>query len=296
MRNKIIITAIGLGIIGLQACTLEGVKDNHSKQSDHLTLVDTVQNEETSIEEPKLIEVDTLENGNPNEMVWNGENGLRIEWTKKSTEPKLSFGDVVMVNYKARVARGEVFDSNDEIGHPVPLKLGIGVLIEGWELGMLEMHPGDVGRIMIPSKLAYGETGLGDIVPVKADVIVNLEIVEKIEPITLENGIKVYKYESEEAGEFPVKNQSITFDYFAFRANNKPGMYDNSYEKGTPFTFRFENDNVIDGLHIGFSQLKAGEKAFIDIPSSQAYGSKGIVDLVPKNTDIVYDVRVEKIE
>jgi len=297
MKNKILISTVIILI--LSACSLEGVKDK-KKSND---LVDTINEMIDTISTEPIIDVDTthlkkdtLDSGQPNEMVWNGDKGLRIEWDNKTTHPQLKYGDVVMVNYTARVARGEVYDSNSEIGHPIPLKIGIGQLIEGWEKGLLQMHEGDKGRILIPSKLAYGETGLGNVVPVNADIIVNIEIVKQIQPINLEEGVKVYKYEAVDGGEYPTKNQMITFDYFAFRSNNKPGLYDNSYQKGTPFTFRFKNDNLIDGLHIGFSKLKAGEKAFIDIPSAAAYGKTGIVDLVPKNTNIVYDVRVEKIE
>jgi FKBP-type peptidyl-prolyl cis-trans isomerase len=295
MKNKIFPLLIILLI--LSACTLEGVKE---KKKVNTTDIETETVDSTAIvlidTDTLHLKKDTLDNGQVNKMVWNGEKGLRIEWDIKTDKPQLKYGDVVMVNYTARVARGEVYDSNSEIGQPVPLKIGVGQLIEGWEKGMLQLHEGDVGRILIPSKLAYGETGLGNIVPINADIIVNIEIIKQIQPIELEQGVKVYKYESVKEGEFPTKNQMITFNYFAFRSNNKPGLYDNSYEKGNPFTFRFQNDNLIDGLHIGFSQLKAGEKAFIDIPAKAAYGKAGIIDLVPKNTDIVYDVRVEKIE
>ncbi len=287
-----------IALITLSSCTLEGVKDK-KKDTKPNNIVNN--NIDTTITHPiksdtNYLKKDTLENGLPNEMVWNGEKGLRIEWDIKSNQPQLKYDDVIMVNYTARVARGEVFDSNSEIGHPIPLKIGIGQLIEGWEKALLQMHPGDKGRILIPSKLAYGEAGLGNIVPVNADIIINIEITKRIKPINLSDGVKVYKYETVNEGKYPVKNQEITFHYFAFRKNNKPGLYDNSYEKGNPFTFRFKNDNLIDGLHIGFSQLKEGEKAFIDIPAKVAYGQAGIVDLVPKNTDIVYDVRVESIK
>ncbi|HIP37296.1 MAG TPA: hypothetical protein EYG85_10625 [Crocinitomix sp.] len=282
-----------VAVIILSSCTLEGVKTKDKPQNIDTT---TAYNTQMIKADTLLIKPDTLNDGKPNSMVWNGDKGLRIEWDKKTNAPQLKYGDVIMVNYTARVARGEVYDSNAEIGHPIPLKIGIGQLIEGWEKGLLQMHPGDKGRIMIPSKLAYGENGLGNIVPVNADIIVEIEIIERITPIILSDGVKLYKYETVDEGEYPIKNQEITFDYFAFRSNNKPGLYDNSYEKGKPYTFRFKNDNLIDGLHIGFAKLKAGEKAFIDIPTNVAYGQSGIVDLVPKNTNIVYDVRVESIK
>ena len=290
--NSIILLTIGFY---LTACNT-----NENSDENVNTLIDSsfIKNNQIPLEEENKVELktDTLSDGKINEMVWNGENGLRIEWDVKGNGPKIELHDVVMVNYEARVARGEVYDSNTEIGQPVPLKTGIGQLIEGWEKGLLQLNVGDKCRIMIPSKLGYGPDGLLGVVPQNADLIVEIEIVSLVTPTELEDGVKVYKYEPVSEGAYPQKNQTITFDYFTFRTGTKPGLYDNSYEKGTPFSFRFKNDNVVDGLHIGFSQIRANEKAFIYIPSEMAYGSKGLVDLVPPNTDIIFDVRVESIK
>lgn len=234
-------------------------------------------------------------NGQLNEMVFQREDGLRLEWEIKKDDP-ISKSDVVMVNYTARVAAGEVYDSNKELGKPVPLMPGIGMMLPGWEQGLLMMSVGDKGRIMIPNALAYGEDGYMTIVPPDADIIVDIEIVERLKPISLEDGVKVYKYQTVVGGAKPEKNQLITFDYFAYQKGKEPGMYDNSYQHENPFSFKFKNDNVVDGLHIGMSVMKPGENAFITIPNKVAYGSKGMLDLVPPKADIVYDVRVANIQ
>ena len=204
--------------------------------------------------------------------------------------------DVVLVNYHARVAGGEEYDNNEKIGKPVPLKTNIGMMVPGWEQGLLQMNIGDEGRIMIPNALGYGETGYSSLVPPEADLIVDIEIVERIKPITLEEGVKVYIWQNTTVVKKPVKGQKITFNYFAYTVGNKAKMYDNSYRNGEPFTMIFENDNVVEGLHQGMSVLSAGDNAFIEIPASLGYGKTGLQDLVPKNTNIVYDVRVMSIE
>ncbi len=235
-------------------------------------------------------------NGVPNEMVMMRADGLRIEWTKKNTSNQIQLNDAVMVNFHARVAGGEEYDSNDPIGEPIPLKTNIGMMVKGWEEGILMMHVGDKGRIMIPNALGYGDDGYLDKVPPQADLIIDIEIVSKIEPIVLEEGVKVYKYKTVEGGANPVKNQIITFDYFAFTVGKDAHLYDNSYKNGEPFSFKFENAGVVEGLHQGMSVIKAGESAFIEIPTELAYGKKGLIDFVPSKTDIVYDVRVISVE
>jgi FKBP-type peptidyl-prolyl cis-trans isomerase len=296
MFNRLL--SVLLLLITISACNLEGVKKK--TEPNFFEVIDTSKIESidplNDNNTPKKIISDTLKNGNKNDLVWNSENGLRVEWETKQSNNKIQKGNVVLVNYKARVARGEVYDSNTELNKPIPLKTGIGQLIPGWETGLLQMSAGDKGRILIPSKLAYGKAGILGRVPQNADIIVDIEIVAIIEPIILLDGVKLYKYESVTEQVFPTKDQLITFHYFAYRTGENPKMYTNSYEKGEPFKIKFENDNVVEGLHIGLGQVSANEKAFIEIPAEVAYGKKGLLDLVPSNTDIVFDVRVESIK
>lgn len=275
----------------LSACDLKGVDDAQITNDSILSN----KGELGVIDENGMMLVDSI-NGKPNDMVYNREDGLRIEWTKKNTENQIQLNDVVMVNYTARVAAGEEYDSNTELGEPVPLKTNIGMLIKGWEEGMLLMHEGDKGRIMIPAALGYGENGYSDIVPPDADIIVEIEIVSIVKPIVLPEGVKVYTWKPSKTGKKPTKNQVITFDYFAYTMGAKAKMYDNSYENNAPFSFKFENAGVIDGLHQGMSVIKEGESAFIEIPAELAYGKEGLIDHVPSNTSIVYDVRVSSIK
>lgn len=276
--------------IPLVACQLEGVDtDNPNGDGIIENAVDSV-----DVEDEALMLTDSID-GEPNEMVLQAANGLRIEWDVKKDD-KIQENDVVMVNYTARVAAGDIYDTNKELGDPVPLKTNIGMMIEGWELGLREMHIGDKGRIMIPASMAYGEDGYLTVVPPKADIIVDIEIVSRVKPINLEDGVKVYKWKTTVDGANPKVGQRITFDYFAYKKGKNAGIYDNSYQNENSFSFKFESDKVVAGLHIGMAVMKPGENAFIEIPAKAAYGSRGLLDLVPKNTDIVYDVRVQSIE
>lgn len=280
----------------LLSCNLDGVKtvDTDENVNDPNLLSDTAINEIDVINENSTLLADTI-NGKPNNMVYQGQNGLRIEWTEKDTSRPIKLNDLVMVNYKARVASGEQYDSNEEIGEPVPIKSNIGMLVKGFEEGLLLMHVGDKGRILIPSALGYGENGYSTIVPPKANLVIDIEIIRRVEPIVLEEGVKVYIWKKNKNGVKIEKNELITFDYFAYTKGAEGHLYDNSYKNNEPFSFRLENDNVIDGLHQGMGVLKNNENAFIEIPAKLAYGSKGLVDLVPKNTDVVYDVRITDV-
>lgn len=296
-KPVVIVSILLLLCIG---CELDGVKSANELEKDEVFYdTSTIETADTSkpIEQEKITPLleDSLA-GTPNEMVYQAENGLRVEWTKKNINAPIKLNDVVMINYDARVAAGEHYDSNKELGKPVPIKTNIGMIVPGFEEGLLQMNVGDEGRIMIPAALGYGENGYLTIVPPDADLIIDIEIVERIEPIMLDEGVKVYKWQKNEVQPIAQKNQLITFDYFAYTMGKNGYLYDNSYQDQAPFSFKLENDNVIDGLHHGMSVLREGENAFIEIPAHLAYGKKGLQDLVPKNTPIVYDVRISNID
>lgn len=300
MKRALLISMMLLTFF-ISACDFGGVKTSTDNNDSDLANTDSlIENpRDTSIfstdtaglENPYDLLQDTIQ-GQPNEMVYNGENGLRVEWTVKKNNNPIELNDVVLINYKSRVAAGEQYDSNEEMGTPAPIKTNIGMIVPGYEAGLLQMSVGDVGRILIPSALAYGEDGYGTIIPPNADLIIDIEIVDKIEPIVLEEGVKVYKWKTNKVAPLPEKDQLITFDYFAYTTGEKGRLYDNSFQNSEPFSFKLENDNVVDGLHQGMSVVREEECAFIEIPANLAYGKDGLLDLVPKNTGIVYDIRV----
>jgi peptidylprolyl isomerase len=299
MKVKTIIWVTSLLFLA-QSCNLDGVntetnEDGQNSVVDTNSVIEGGDVDSFGFDKSNMMLPDSV-NGAPNKMVLQLNDGLRIEWSKKNENNPIRLNDVVMVNYDARIATGKVYDSNKELGKPVPLKTNIGMMIDGWEIALLKMNIGDVARIMIPASLGYSEFGYEGIVPPNADLIVEIQIISRIEPIVLEEGVKVYRWKTNEAGALPTKNQTITFDYFAYTKGQKGKLYDNSFKDSQPFSFVLENDNVVDGLHQGMKVLRAEEHAFIEIPAALAYGKKGMVDLVPKNTDIVYDVRILSIE
>lgn len=284
----------------LSACELKGIEEKDAtppEQTAAKTATERPPNRETTaVSLPKTPPISDRIDEVHEEMAVQQKDGLRIEWKVRGEGLPIQLDDVVMVNYTARVATGRVYDSNKKLGSPIPLKSNIGMLVPGWEQGLLKMREGDRGRIMIPATLGYGEKGYAPFVPPHADIIVDIEIVSLIAPIVLEGGVKVYKWQTAEGVPAPKDRRSVSFHYFAYRKGEKGGLYANSYERGTPFRFHLGDSSVTKGLEMGISLLKVGENAFIEVPSELAYGTEGMRDMVPPNTDVVYDVRIESIE
>ena len=60
---------------------------------------------------------------------------------------------------------------------PLPFKLGSGQVIAGWEQGVEGMCVGEKRKLTIPPELAYGEHGAGGVIPPKATLVFQTELV-----------------------------------------------------------------------------------------------------------------------
>jgi FKBP-type peptidyl-prolyl cis-trans isomerase len=103
--------------------------------------------------------------------------GLKYKILNKGDGDKPSSGDLVKVHYKGQLLDQTVFDSSYKRDQPIEFKVGIGQVIPGWDEGILLLNKGDKARFVIPSQLAYGESGAGGVIPPNATLIFDVELI-----------------------------------------------------------------------------------------------------------------------
>lgn len=64
-------------------------------------------------------------------------------------------GDTVRVHYQGRLTNGNTFDSS-EGREPLEFQVGAGMVIKGFDSGVLDMKVGDKKTVQIPVDQAYG--------------------------------------------------------------------------------------------------------------------------------------------
>jgi FKBP-type peptidyl-prolyl cis-trans isomerase FkpA len=74
--------------------------------------------------------------------------------------------------------RGRKFDSSHDRGEPLDFVLGTGRVIKGWDQGIMGMKVGGKRTLIIPSHLAYGSRGAGDMIGPGADLIFDVELMD----------------------------------------------------------------------------------------------------------------------
>ena len=93
--------------------------------------------------------------------------GLQYEDTEVGTGATATSGTCVM-HYTGWLwtsgAKGAKFDSSHDRGQPFSFKLGRGQVIKGWDDGVQGMRVGGRRRLTIPSAMAYGARGAGNVI------------------------------------------------------------------------------------------------------------------------------------
>jgi peptidylprolyl isomerase len=102
--------------------------------------------------------------------------GMKIETTKEGTGVEIKNGQTAVVHYTGKLTDGTTFDSSKTRGTPFEFPLGAGMVIKGWDMGVLGMKVGEIRMLTIPSDLGYGERGAGGVIPPNATLVFEVEL------------------------------------------------------------------------------------------------------------------------
>ena len=106
------------------------------------------------------------------------------------------------------------------------------------------------------------------------------------------SGLYVIKTK-ESNGKQAVPGKSVTVHYEGCFLNNN--VFDSSYKRNKPITFKLGSGHGIAGWEEGLSYLKEGETAVFIIPSYLAYGDRQ-VGPVPPDTPLVFKIELLKVD
>lgn len=106
------------------------------------------------------------------------ESGLQYVDEVVGDGPVAEAGQVVFVHYTGTLENGKKFDSSRDRGPSFSFPLGQGRVIKGWDEGVAGMHVGGQRKLIIPYNLAYGERGVRGVIPPKATLIFDVELLD----------------------------------------------------------------------------------------------------------------------
>ena len=106
--------------------------------------------------------------------------GLRYVVLEPGYGPRIERENIVTAHYSA-FYNDTLFDSSVKRESPIRYPVGAGIVIDGWEEATLLMRRGSRFQLFVPSKLAFGSDGPQIGLPVDADVVFDVEIIDVVE-------------------------------------------------------------------------------------------------------------------
>jgi peptidylprolyl isomerase len=102
--------------------------------------------------------------------------GLVITDVTVGSGAAVKSGDTVRVHYVGTLTDGTQFDSSRKTGQPFEFEVGRGLVIKGWDQGLMGMKVGGRRKLTIPPDLGYGERGAGAVIPPRATLLFDIEL------------------------------------------------------------------------------------------------------------------------
>lgn len=113
------------------------------------------------------------------EGVMTTNSGLQYTVIKRGTGASPKPTDTVKVHYHGTLIDGTVFDSSVQRG--TPAEFPVNRVIPGWTEALQLMKVGGKFRLFIPSKLAYGEQGAGEVIGPNSALIFDVELLDIVQ-------------------------------------------------------------------------------------------------------------------
>lgn len=107
-----------------------------------------------------------------------GELKMQVTTSPSRCPKKSATGDQLTMHYTGKLSTGRKFDSSVDRNKPFQFTLGVGQVIAGWDEGLLGMCVGESRTLVIPPDLAYGEQGVGAVIPPCSVLVFEVELLD----------------------------------------------------------------------------------------------------------------------
>lgn len=238
------------------------------------------------------------------------------------------------VHYSVFKLTGEQLFSTYEKVEPVDFKMGSRFENKGFQEVVSLMKEGGKAEALVPSALAFGAKGAGQVVSPYTPLYYHVDLVKVLsneewekknadkeakkqadqlkhnteEDAAIQKYLKdnnliaattlpsglVYVETLKGTGNKPVEGKKVKVHYTGKLLDGT--KFDSSLDRGEPFEFTIGRGQVIEGWDSGVALMSVGGKAIILIPSRIGYKDRGAGEKIPPYATLVFDVELLEAE
>jgi FKBP-type peptidyl-prolyl cis-trans isomerase len=260
------------------------------------------------------------------------ESGVYIIPSQMGDGIKIDTGCLVKLHMKVATIDGKQIFSSFERPEPLKFQFGTRFDIPGIVEAINTMKKGEKARVIIPSKMAFGEKGRSTIVPPYTTLVYDVEIMDVLSKAESEKILAAEKQAEAEKKGAVMKDETVLIEKYLSdnKITTKPnpsGLYyietakgtgtqavagkrvsvhytgtllngqkfDSSRDRNQPFEFNLGGNEVIKGWDEGIALMKQGGKAILIIPSKLGYGDREMGS-IPAYSTLVFDVELIEVK
>jgi peptidylprolyl isomerase len=258
-----------------------------------LTLVVVACGPATPKEDPATESIEGIPDYNASDIVTT-DSGLRYVILEEGSGDVPQTGDTAMVDYTGWLEDGTQFDSSVGTGRSLPVVVGRGAVIQGWDEALSLLPAGTRALLLIPAELGYGAGGSG-IIPADANLVFEVDILEVI-PVqratevdegdytTTDSGLKYYDITVGD-GATPAADEEVSVDFVAWGPDGS--QLGSSLENGAPLFFQVGREQMLPAIEEGVSTMNVGGKRQLVISAEEA----GVPGGAPGDT-VIFEVEL----
>ncbi|MEY3054020.1 MAG: hypothetical protein RL550_543 [Actinomycetota bacterium] len=213
--------------------------------------------------------------------------------------PAASDGDTVFVNYVGVLsADGSRFDGNYG-SDPFDVTLGMGMVIKGWDQGLIGMQAGGRRQLDIPADLAYGDREMGAAIPPNSALSFVVDMIAVVPATDAADEPSVDISAADNVSELVITDLIVgdgaaaeagakaVLHLVAFRADTA-AQITSTWASPQPLSFELSEGGTLPGLVAGIQGMKVGGRRQLQVPFADAWGAEGQSDIgLPAEIDLI---------
>ena len=94
----------------------------------------------------------------------------------------------------------------------------------------------------------------------------------------------------------PGQHVHVHYTGWLYNDGVQGAKFDSSRDRGDPFAFSLGAGMVIKGWDEGVAGMKRGEKRILYVPAMLGYGSRGAGDVIPPDSNLIFEVELLDFE
>ncbi|XP_041828858.1 peptidyl-prolyl cis-trans isomerase FKBP10 isoform X2 [Melanotaenia boesemani] len=216
---------------------------------------------------------------------------VEVKEVPKGCTRRTVTGDYIRYHYNGTFQDGTAFDSSYQRNSTYNTYVGMGYVIRGMDKALQGLCIGEKRRITIPPHLAYGEEGVGDLIPGSAVLVFDIYVIDFHNPKDAVE-IKV----TQRPQECNMTSEADDLLQYRYNCSLMDGtLLYSSDQFDSPSITTLGASKVILGLEEGLGGMCVGERREVVIPPHLAHGENG-AGAVPRSAVLFFELELVELQ